>query len=271
MICANLKRGIRIMKGICSRITNSLTFSVLLWYGVTLNAEIGDSLYAAGSAINEFTGDASHFLRMCSAAPLEPKHEEFAREVVEMLEVTCPVEFFQLSSHHKPVGAHCYGNHIYLSTEELDLLLQNNQDAARFLIAHELIHAVKFHVPKRIALMAGMLGFSGGLQWGFIRPLFKEEKPSLTKVLASGCCTFSTFLTAEIMLLWLYRLDEKEADCEAVRRLGKTLGLARAVAGAEAYLTSDKLFHPSSFLDQVLATHPSLEERLTAIRAVTLS
>ncbi len=259
------------MNNTYSRIANNLTFSLLLWYGVTLTAEVGDSLYAAGSTINEFTADAGHFLRMCSAIPLEPRHEKFVREVVDMLEVTCPVEFFQLSPHHKSVGAHCFGNHIYLSTEELDLHLQNNPDAARFLIAHELIHAIKFHVPKRIARMAGMLGFGVGLQWGFNRWLFKEEKRSLTEALASGCCAFSTSLTMLIMLLWLSRLDEKEADCEAVRRLGKTLGLARAITGAEAYLTSERLFHPSLFLDQVLSTHPSLEERLTAIRAVTLN
>ena len=71
-------------------------------------------------------------------------------------------------------------------------------------------------------------------------------------------------------LLSLYRSHEKEADCEAVQRLGTKIGLERAVAGAEAYLTLDREGHSSSFY-QFMSTHPSLEDRLAAIRAVTLA
>ena len=71
-------------------------------------------------------------------------------------------------------------------------------------------------------------------------------------------------------LFSLYRSREIEADSEAVRRLGAKIGLERAIAGAEAYLTLDKEVHPSSFY-QFLSTHPSLEDRLAAIRAVTLA
>ena len=72
-----------------------------------------------------------------------------------MIEVPCPVEFFRLLPSQEQTGTHCIGNHIYLSVEQIDRLLEINPDAARFVIAHELIHALRFHTLKNSA-------------WGFV-------------------------------------------------------------------------------------------------------
>ncbi len=252
-----------------------LRFSALVLLNTYLSAGSGGPLYSAVSAINGFLGNASHLVRSCADKPLKPLHESFAREVVEMLEVSCPVEFFELSPHHKTLGAHCSFSHIYLSAEELDWYLENNPDGARFVIAHELIHVLKFHLIQRFvkAIGGGLLAYY--LLKNHIEKAYDQlvpqvgERAACLLSLASGCAAATTAYYP--VLRFLDRLDEKEADCEAVRRLGKKLGLERAICAAEAYLTAPPCLHPSSFMQRVFATHPSLEERLTAIRAVTLA
>lgn len=231
----------------------------LLFQGASLSAE--DSfLYKAGQTLNEWSAVLPH-RSLGLDALLEPQHEKLAREVVEMIEVPCPVEFFRLLPSQEQTGTHCIGNHIYLSVEQIDRLLEINPDAARFVIAHELIHALRFHTLKNSA-------------WGFVLTfglvacygwLSKGRSPIRTQLLASVLSMGYGF-----SLFSLYRSREIEADSEAVRRLGAKIGLERAIAGAEAYLTLDKEVHPSSFY-QFLSTHPSLEDRLAAIRAVTLA
>lgn len=252
-----------------------LRLFVLIVLGTSLSADSGDPLSAVGSAINVFLGGASHLVRSCADRPLKPLHENFAREVVEMLEVFCPVEFFELSPHHWSVGAHCYGNHVYLSGQELDWYLENNPDGARFVIAHELIHVLKFHVIQRFVRAIGGGLLASYLLKSRIEKAYDQLVPQVGERAAHllGRVSLGAAATAVSypVLRFLDRLDEKEADCEAVRRLGKKLGLERAVCAAESYLTALHLHHPSSFMQRVLATHPSLEERLTAIRAVTLA
>ena len=245
---------------ICDRL--KLFMLVLLFQGASLSAE--DSfLYKAGKTLNEWSAVLPH-RSLGLDALLEPQHEKLAREVVEMIEVPCPVEFFRLLPSQEQTGTHCIGNHIYLSVEQIDRLLEINPDAARFVIAHELIHALRFHTLKNSACFVGGLVLTCGLVacYGW---LSKGRAPIRTQLLASVLSMGYGFA-----LFSLYRLHEKEADCEAVRRLGAKMGLARAVAGAEAYLTLDRDSHPSS-ISQFLSTHPSLEERLAAIRAVTLA
>jgi Peptidase family M48 len=238
-----------------------------------LSADIGSVFCSPGAAVNNCLGAVMHVLRSCSDKRLNPRHENFARQVVDMLAISFPVEFFELSPHYTSVGDHCYGNHIYLDPKLLDWFLANNPDGARFVIAHELSHVRKFHIIQRwlrAGVGAGLIYYLSKKPLDSLgNRLFPYLSETMIRVVQSVCRSAAAFALLYPGIRYLDRLDEKEADYEAICALGKKIGLKRAVAGAEVFFASyDEL--PSSFLKRALSTHPTREERLAAIYAVSL-
>jgi STE24 endopeptidase len=151
------------------------------------------------------------------------------------------------------------------------LIEQLSEPELEAVLAHEIGHFKKGHIPQRLALAAiGLLAAFGCTAWLTDQPAFAaafgfpEGGVATTLLLVGLLSEAVTFWLAPVSNLWSRR-HEYEADAFAVRSIGATLPLITALRKLSEKNLSNLTPHP--LYSGLYYSHPTLLEREQALQA----
>ena len=280
------------------RRTPILIFLILVAQPVlySANDSLRNDAYSVCSALSALMGKGYHTVDKLiwhyQYTRLKPENEAFARSVAEDIGVIQKIEFYALPPSQSHIGHLCSGNHIYLYERDFDYY-KHHKHALRFVIAHELMHAEKFHILKEIAAMGTLHIALDNLirKLSQISPVKKridalqetmiqveQAALSYTPAAFETSLKFTIrnllflarhFLLAKAVKLALRPLSrafEKEADLKAFTKLSKNAPLSHVKEGAKTFLLTYSSQKKRSWWKRAISTHPPLEERLDYIQ-----
>ncbi len=155
-----------------------------------------------------------------------PKTYAIIKQLADKLEMEMPLVF--LMGYKKIYNAFAVSFAQSMSAMILgeELLQTLTLEELETVIAHELAHIKKNHVPKKIALITGAFSFSLGAAYIVAKLCKNVEEPA--GKFGIGYATFlPTFIATQCIIQWFCRKFEKEADMQAVEVTKNPLALVQ--------------------------------------------